>query len=128
MPGSSTTPGRTDARTIAPVRIAFRPFHSVGTRNHESFAARWLAYALPYRRFACTFTGTCARLGADAVRYSFIARDSHPLLLAGLTGARNVIPFSDVAPHPTRTVSSCQEPTCQRAKRRFAIPSPSSFY
>ena len=72
MPGSSTTPGRTDARTIAPVRVAFRPFHSVGTRNHESFAARWLAYALPCRRFACTFTGTCARLRADAVRYTFI--------------------------------------------------------
>src|SRR5262245_14488792 len=30
---------------------------------------------------------TCARLGADAVRYSFIVVDSHHLLLAGFTGA-----------------------------------------
>jgi hypothetical protein len=27
-----------------------------------------LAYALPYRRFACTLAGPGARLGADAVR------------------------------------------------------------
>jgi hypothetical protein len=98
MPGSSTTPGHTDARTIAPARVAFRPFHGVGTRNHESFTAQWLAYALPYRRFACTFTDTCARLGADAGRYSFIVRDSHPLLLAGFTGARKVILGSLVTP------------------------------
>src|SRR5262249_52411616 len=32
-------------------------------------AARWLAYALPYRRFVICD----ARLGADVVRYSFIA-------------------------------------------------------
>jgi hypothetical protein len=84
MPGSATTPGHTDARTIAPVRVAFRPFHSVGTRNHVSFAAQWLAYALPYRRFARTLAGTGARLGADADRYSLIAVDLHHLLLAGL--------------------------------------------
>ena len=87
MPGSSTTPGHTDARTSAPVRVAFRPFNSVGTRNHVSFAAQWLAYALPYRRFARALAGTGARLGADADRYSFIAADFHHLLLAGFTGA-----------------------------------------
>src|SRR5262245_1777321 len=48
-------------------------------------AAQWLAYALPYGRFAIAG----ARLGADAVRYSFIVADSHHLLLAGLTGALN---------------------------------------
>jgi len=83
MPGSSTTPGRTDARAVAPIRIAFHFRHSVGTRNGMSFAAQWLAYALPYRRFAIAG----ARLGADVVRYSFIAVDFHHLLLAGLTGA-----------------------------------------
>jgi hypothetical protein len=98
MPGSPTTPGHTDARTSAPAHVAFRPFHGVGTRNHESFTAQWLACALPYRRFACTLTGTCARLGADADRYSFIVRDSHPLLLAGFTGARKVILGSLVTP------------------------------
>jgi hypothetical protein len=86
MPGSSTTPGHTDTRAFASVRVASRPFNGVGTRDISSFAARWLAYALPYRRFARTLAGTGAPLGADAVRYSFIVRDSHPLLLGGLPG------------------------------------------
>ena len=83
MPGSSTTPGRVDARNSAPVRVAFRQLNSVSARN-EDFAAQWLAYALPCRRFADTLAGTCARLGADAVRYTFIVVDLHHLLLAGL--------------------------------------------
>ena len=90
MPGSATTPGHTGARTIASVRVAFRPFNSVGTRDQESFAAQWLACALPYRRFTRTLADTGARLGADADRYSFIAVDSHHLLLAGFTGALKV--------------------------------------
>jgi hypothetical protein len=87
MPGSWTTPGHMRTCDIAPMCVAFHYCNGVGTRNHESYAARWLAYALPCRRFACTFAGTCARLGADAVRYSFIVADFHRLLLAGLTGA-----------------------------------------
>ena len=86
MPGSSTTPGRMGTRVIAPIRVAFHPFNGVGTRDNSSFTARLLAYALPYRRFAHALADTSARLGADAVRYSFIVRDSHPLLLAGLSG------------------------------------------
>ena len=84
MPGSSTTPGHTDARTSAPVRVAFRPVNSVGTRDKYPFAAQWLAYALPYRCFADILADACARLGADVVCYSFIAVDLHHLLLAGL--------------------------------------------
>jgi hypothetical protein len=83
MPGSSTTPDRTGARAVVPVRFAFHTHDGVGIRDQKPFAAQWLAYALPYRRFAITG----ARLGADAGRYSFIVRDSHPLLLAGFTGA-----------------------------------------
>ena len=49
--------------------------------------AQWLACALPYRRFVDALTDGNARLGADAVRYSFIVADFHHLLLAGLTGA-----------------------------------------
>jgi hypothetical protein len=37
----------------------------------------WLAYVLPGRRFAITLAGADARLGADAVCYSFIAVDFH---------------------------------------------------
>ena len=54
-------------------------------RLFQAFAAQWLAYALPYRRFAVTLTGASARLGADADRYSFTVVDFHHLLLAGLT-------------------------------------------
>ena len=39
---------------------------------------------VPCRRFADILTDACARLGADVVRYSFIAVDLHHLLLAGL--------------------------------------------
>ena len=84
MPGSPTTPGRPGARDSAPVRVAFRVANSVGTRDYCAFAAQWLAYALPYRRFADILTGAGARLGADVDRYSFIVVDLHHLLLAGL--------------------------------------------
>jgi hypothetical protein len=47
------------------------------------FAAQWLAYALPCRRFADTLTDARARLGADVDRYSFIVVDLHHLLFAG---------------------------------------------
>ena len=83
MPGSLTTPGRLGTRDIVPMRVAFRLLDSVGTRKNSSFAAQWLACALPYRRFAIAG----ARLGASAVRYSFTVADSHHLLLADLTGA-----------------------------------------
>src|SRR5262245_57810332 len=87
MPGSSTTPGHMGTRAAAPICIAFQQSNGVGSRDKQSFEAQWLAYALPYRRFACTLAGTRARLGADAVRYSFIVADFHRLLLASFTGA-----------------------------------------
>ena len=67
MPGSPTTPGRSGARAVAPVRVAFRAVNSVGARDMP-FAARWLAYALPYRRFAHALASMHARLGADVDR------------------------------------------------------------
>src|SRR5215467_2681547 len=83
MPGSSTTPGRSDLAIVRPKRVAFRVRNSVGTRG-LAFAAQWLAYALPYRRFVSVLTDANARLGADVDRYSFIVVDLHHLLLAGL--------------------------------------------
>src|SRR6202035_1320801 len=79
-----TTPDRTDARTSAPARLAFRGTNSVGIRDYGPFAAQWLACTLPCRRFADVLADVCARLGADVGCYSFIAVDSHHLLLAGL--------------------------------------------
>ena len=84
MPGSLTTPDRTGARASAPNRVAFHPTGQGRHPGFVTFAAQWLAYALPYRRFALTLAGDDARLGADVVRYSFIVVDSHHLLLAGL--------------------------------------------
>jgi hypothetical protein len=83
MPGSSTTPGRSDLAMVRPKRVAFRARNGVGTRG-LAFAAQWLAYALPYRRFVGVLTDANARLGADVDRYSFIVVDLHHLLLAGL--------------------------------------------
>jgi hypothetical protein len=64
--------------------VAFRYTDSVGTREQFSIAAQWLACTYPYRRFAGILANDSARLGADVVRYSFIAVDLHHLLLAGL--------------------------------------------
>ena len=44
----------------APLRFAFRIQNCVSTRDDASFAARWLAYALPCQRFAETLAGNCA--------------------------------------------------------------------
>jgi hypothetical protein len=51
--------------------------------------AQWLAYAIPYRRFAEVLADNCARLGADVACYSFIVADFHHLLLAGLPAHRS---------------------------------------
>jgi hypothetical protein len=83
MPGSSTTPGRSDLAMVRPKRVAFRARNGVSTRG-LAFAAQWLAYALPYRRFVAVLADANARLGADVDRYSFIVVDLHHLLLAGL--------------------------------------------
>jgi hypothetical protein len=83
MPGSATTPDRQSARDVAPRRVAFHSVNGVGIRDN-SFAAQWLAYALPCRRFADALADACARLGADVGRYSFIVVVLHHLLLAGL--------------------------------------------
>jgi hypothetical protein len=75
VPGSSTTPGRPSTCVGALGHIAFRYTDSVGTQNHFSIAAQWLACTFPCRRFADILADACARLGADVVRYSFIVVD-----------------------------------------------------
>ena len=68
-------------------RVAFRQSESVGT-PFELFAAQWLAYAYPDRRFVSGLTTGNARLGADVARDTFIVEDFHHLLLAGLPALR----------------------------------------
>ena len=93
MPGSLTTPGRTDARTNASVHVVFRKTEHVDTRDFQAFAAQWLAYALPYRRFAVILADANARLGANADCYSFIAVDFHHLLFAGFYRRTGLLDF-----------------------------------
>ena len=88
MPGSQTARGRRTARSDAARRIAFRCLDGVGTPK-QTFAAQWLAYAFPCRRFAPALASSDARLGAGVDRYSFTAVDSHHLLLAGLPAHRD---------------------------------------
>ena len=78
MPGSATALGRAGARNSAPARVAFRQQNDVGTQKKADFAAQWLAYAIPYRRFAEVLADNCARLGADVVCYSFTVADFSP--------------------------------------------------
>jgi hypothetical protein len=81
MPGSPTTPGRPGTHARAPVRVAFRDLKRVGTQDSTSFAAQWLACALPCRRFAVILADANARLGAEVVRYTFLVEDLHPYSL-----------------------------------------------
>ena len=82
MPGSQTTPGPTGARNSAPADFAFRQVNNVGTQVANDFAAQWLAYTLPYRRFADALADACAQIGGDVDCYSLIAVDFHHILLA----------------------------------------------
>src|SRR5208282_522798 len=75
-------PGRPCA--TATVRMAFRHRDVVGARDEKTFAAQWLAYASPCRRFAADLAIDCARLGAGVVRTTFTVEDFHLILLAGL--------------------------------------------
>jgi hypothetical protein len=100
MPGSSTTQDRICARVDAHPRFAFRCDNGVGVPI-DSFAAQWLAYAHPCRRFAPGLAADDARLGADAVRYSFIVVDLHHLLLAGLPAIEVGTPITERPPHRT---------------------------
>jgi hypothetical protein len=108
MPGSLTTLGRPSARDGAPDVLPSAADNASASQINVVFEAQWLAYALPYRRFTPAFTDDGARLGADVVRYSFIAVDLHHLLLAGLPAhirpTRWKLPFSG---HAGRGLPCC---------------------
>ena len=84
-------PIRRTRRTQRPASICFLPKTEGVTVGSKSDRPAWSPegagrerQAYPYRRFADILADACARLGADAVRYSFIAVDSHHLLHDGL--------------------------------------------
>src|ERR1700682_4872825 len=98
--------------------MAFHIRNCVGTRDDRSFAVQWLACAFPCRRFAGALADVCARLRADVGRYSFIVRDLHPLLLAGLPA------HSENLYKTGRSLEGAFDPGC--VKTRFRIPRPLS--
>jgi hypothetical protein len=86
MPGSLTPPGRSRRSRVARPGVWPSAFWTASAPGIAHIVAQWLACTSPCRRFADALADACARLGADAGRCSFIVRDSHPLLLAGLSG------------------------------------------
>jgi hypothetical protein len=122
MPGSQTTRSQTDTRDDVSVRVAFRQSYGVGTPEKITYAAQWLAYTLPCRRFTDTLAGAGARLGADADRYPFIAADFHRLLLAGLPAHNSLIrrlplPRWRVREQRGPAVAHAHPHPCERAAR-----------
>ena len=111
MPGSQTAPDRSIACDNVTNRFAFRRIQCVGIRDEILFAAQWLAYTFPYRRFGMALADHTARLGADVGRYSFIAEDFHFLLHAGFAGARILgsppTAQSVVSSQPCAATASC---------------------
>jgi hypothetical protein len=83
MPGSTTTRGQQVSCDIATGCVAFCRTENIGTPN-LSYAAQYLACALPCERFTSALADTRASLGASAVRYSFTVTDFHRLPFAGL--------------------------------------------
>ena len=64
-------------------RVAFCGTENISTPN-LSYAAQYLACALPCERFTSALADSRASLGAGAVRYSFTVTDFHRLPFAGL--------------------------------------------
>ena len=93
----------TECAVPAACTPSFAGTFNVGTRDYLVYAAQWLAYALPCRRFAVTLAGANARLGADADRYSFTVVDLHHQLSAGFTGAPKIKIFGKFAA-PARSI------------------------
>jgi len=83
VPGSTTTQGQHVSCDIDTSRVAFCGTENIGTPN-LSYAAQYLACALPCERFASALAGTRASLGAGVARYAFTVTDFHRLPPAGL--------------------------------------------
>jgi hypothetical protein len=81
--------------------VAFRSWNIVGARVEKSFAAQYLAYASPYRRFAADLAIVSARLGAGVVRVTFTVEDFHLILPAGLPAHSKDFPSQmQIQPNP----------------------------
>ena len=96
MPGSLTTPDRPGARNGASGRVAFRKMHCVGIQNRKLSRLNGWPMRPPVNASPRPSRAPAHELGADVDRYSFIARDLHPLLLAGLPAHAFLFRFAPV--------------------------------
>ena len=82
--GSSTTPDQTGARAIAPVYVAFRALQ--GRRRPDCIFSELNTHpAYPLSTLRCVPRDTQRKTRGRADRYSFLVRNFHPLLHAGLS-------------------------------------------
>ena len=93
MPGSLTTPGRPGARDDAPGRVAFRHLHGVGTRNMTLSRLNGWPMRPPVNASPKPSRATAHDSGPMWIANSFIVRDLHSLLLAGLPALRKSSPL-----------------------------------
>ena len=91
MPGSLTTPGRPGARDDAPEFVAFRHLRGVGTQNRNLSRLNGWPMRSPVNASPKPSRATAHDWGADVDRCSFIVRDLHFLLLAGLPALRKSV-------------------------------------
>ena len=103
MPGSTTTRGQQVSCDIATGCVAFCWTENISAPN-LSYAAQYLACALPCERFTPALAGSRASLGAGAVRYSFTVTDFHRL------------PFAGLPAHPS-THGESRQPTVEQVSR-----------
>src|SRR5262249_14723129 len=85
-------------------RVAFCGTENIGTPN-LSYAARYLACALPCERFTSALASTRASLGAGVARYAFTATDLHRLLSAGLPAHPSIHGTQDQRERPQHWAS-----------------------
>ena len=99
MPGSSTTPGRTAARDGATAVLPSTQL-TASAPGTVTFAAQWLAYMLPYRRFADTLAGasngwpTCSPADASPLPSREAMHGSGPTRVATPSSYRTFTNYS----------------------------------
>jgi len=77
MPGSTTTRGRLVSRDSDTGRVAFCGTENISTPN-LSYAAQYLACALPCERFTSALADNPCITRGRLVRYTFTVTDFHP--------------------------------------------------
>ena len=105
MPGSTTTRGQHASCDIDTGCVAFCWTENISAPN-LSYAAQYLACALPCERFTSALADIRASLGAGAVRYSFTVTDFHRLPLAGLPAHPSTPSFADSVGRSATSVGS----------------------